>query len=172
MNFYSYSPMIRKGEVNHILMYRRLFHQFAVDIYVKIETERLTYIHLRDAINVDGNVNNVGRMTILQATYIGSPRHIHEYVQDAMLYVKHYGRPDLFVTFTCNPQWSEIKRKLLHSPTPVDRHDITARVFKAKLKSLMNFLIKHRVYGQVRCWMYCVEWQKRGLQHAHILVLD
>ncbi|XP_025831529.1 uncharacterized protein LOC112904787 [Agrilus planipennis] len=183
MNFYSYRLMIREGEVNHILMCRRLFHQFAVDMYVKIETERLTYIrlnqrqlrseeyiHLRDAINADGNVNNVGRMTILPATYIGSPRHMHEYAQDAMSYVRHYGRPDLFVTFTCNPQWSEIKRELLHSQTPVDRHDITARVFKQKLKSLMNFFIKHRVYGQVRCWMYSVEWQNRGLPHAHILV--
>lgn len=183
MNFYSYRLMIRQGEVNHILMCQRLFHQFAVDMYVKIETERLTYIrlnqrrlrseeyiHLRDAINADGNVNNVGRMTILPATYIGSPRHMHEYAQDAMSYVRHYGRPDLFVTFTCNPKWSEIEKELLYSQTPVDRHDITARVFKQKLKSLMNFLIKHCVYGRVRCWMYSVEWQKRGLPHAHILV--
>ncbi|XP_063907805.1 uncharacterized protein LOC135125948 [Zophobas morio] len=183
MNFYSYRLMIRQGEVNHILMCQRLFHQFAVDMYVKIETERLTYIrlnqrqlrseeyiHLRDAINADGNVNNVGRMTILPATYIGSPCHMHEYAQGAMSYVRHYGRPDLFVTFTCNPKWSEIKRELLHSQTPVDRHDITARVFKQRLKSLMNFLLKHCVYGRVRCWMYSVEWQKRGLPHAHILV--
>lgn len=181
MNFYSYRLTIREGEVNHILICQRLFHQFAVDMYVKIETERLTYIrlnqrqlrseeyiHLRDAINVDGNVNNVGRMTILPATYIGSPRHMHEYAQDAMSYVRQYGRPDLFIT--CNPQWIEIKKELLHSQTPLDRHDITARVFKQKLKSLMNFIIKHRVYGQVRCWMYSVEWQKRGLPHAHILV--
>ncbi|XP_018787701.1 PREDICTED: uncharacterized protein LOC108968244 [Bactrocera latifrons] len=84
-NYYEYRLMIREGEVNHILMCQRLFHQYAVDTYIRqIETERLTYIrlnqqqlrseediHLRDA---DGNVNNVGRMTILPATYIGSPR--------------------------------------------------------------------------------------------------
>ena len=29
----------------------------------------------------------------------------------------------------------------------------------------MNFIIK-----QVRFWVYFVEWQKRGLSHAHILV--
>jgi len=45
MNFYSYRLMIREGEVNHILMCRRLFHQFAVDMYVKIETERLLYVY-------------------------------------------------------------------------------------------------------------------------------
>jgi len=95
---------------------------------------------------------------------------MQEYAQDAMSYVRHYGRPDLFITFTCNPQWSGIKRELLYSQTQVDRYDISARVFKQKLKSLMNFLIKHHVYGQVRCWMYSVEWQKRGLPHMHILV--
>lgn len=69
-------------------------------MYVKIESERLTYIrlnerqlrseeyiHLRDSINVDGNVNNVGRMSILPATYIESPRHMHEYSENAMSYV-------------------------------------------------------------------------------------
>lgn len=64
----------------------------------------------------------------------------------------------------------EIKKELIHSQTPLDRHDITARVFKQKLKSLMNFIIKHREYGQECCCMYSVEWQKRGLPHAHILV--
>lgn len=34
----------------------------------------------------------------------------------------------------------------------------------------MNFIIKHREYGQECCCMYSVEWQKRGLPHAHILV--
>ncbi|VDM92856.1 unnamed protein product [Onchocerca ochengi] len=52
----------------------------------------------------------------------------------------------------------------------MDRHDNTARVFRKKLKSLMNFMTKHEVFGSVRCWMYSVEWRKRGLPHAHILV--
>jgi len=30
---------------------------------------------------------------------------MHEYVQDAMTYVRAYGRPDLFITFTCNLTW-------------------------------------------------------------------
>lgn len=43
-------------------------------------------------------------MVILPATYNGSPRHMHEYAQDALTYVRRYGRPDLFITFTCNPK--------------------------------------------------------------------
>uniref|UniRef100_A0A8D8QFU6 Helitron helicase-like domain-containing protein n=1 Tax=Cacopsylla melanoneura TaxID=428564 RepID=A0A8D8QFU6_9HEMI len=183
MNYYSYRLMVRQNEENHILKCRRLFHQYAVDMYVKIETERLTYIrlnqtqlrseqyiHLRDALNCDANAQDVGRMTILPATYVGSPRHMHEYAQDAMSYVRHYGTADLFITFTCNPQWIEIRQELFSGQSPVDRHDITARVFKQKLKSLMDVIVKYHVFGKTRCWMYSVEWQKRGLPHSHILI--
>lgn len=175
--------MIRQNEENHVLKCRRLFHQYAVDMYCKIESERLNYIrfhqkelrceeyiHLRDAINNDGNAENLGRTIILPATYTGSPRHMHEYAQDAMCYVHQYQRPDLFITFTCNPKWEEIKANLMTGQSSVDRHDITARIFKQKLKALMNFLIKIKVFGEVRCYMYSVEWQKRGLPHAHILI--
>ncbi|CAB3234441.1 unnamed protein product [Arctia plantaginis] len=66
MNYYAYRMMIRTHEENVILKCRRLFQQFAVDMYVKVETERLAfirfnqtklrsedYIHLRDAIHSD-----------------------------------------------------------------------------------------------------------------------
>ncbi|CAF4851971.1 unnamed protein product [Pieris macdunnoughi] len=42
--------------------------------------------------------------------------------------------------------------------------------FKQKLKSLISFITKLHVFGRTRCWLYSVEWQKRGLPHAHILV--
>jgi hypothetical protein len=172
MNYYSYRLMIRENAENHILKCRQLFHQYIVDMYAKIETERLfyirlnqtklrseEYIHLRDAIVNDGNVNpnELRKMVILPATFTGSPRHMHEYAQDAMTYVRAYGRPDLFITFTCNPTWDEIKELLLAEQSSSDRHDITARVFKQKLKSLMNFIEKFHVFGETRCWMYSIE---------------
>jgi hypothetical protein len=95
---------------------------------------------------------------------------MHQYAQDAMSYVRQYGRPDLFITFTCNPAWDQIKEHLLPGQSSADHHDITARVFKQKLKSLMDFIVKHHVYGHTRCWMYSIVWQKRGLPHAHILI--
>lgn len=129
---------------------------------------------MRDAINsnVDGNlnVNEIGNACILPSTYVGCPRHMQQYIQDAMAYVRVYGRPDLFITFTCNPQWDEIKKNLLPGQSASDRHDITARVFKQKIKSFMDFITKHHVFGETRCYMYSIEWQKRGLPHAHILI--
>ncbi|XP_024874095.1 uncharacterized protein LOC112456045, partial [Temnothorax curvispinosus] len=183
MNYYSYRLMIRENADNHILKCRQLFHQYIVDMYAKIETERLLfirlnqtklrseqYIHLRDAIAIDSNPNELGKIVILPSTFTGSPRHMHEYAQDAMTYVRAYGRPDLFITITCNRTWDEIKELLLPGQSSADRHDIIARVFKQKLKSMMDFIVKHHVFGETRCWMYSIEWQKRGLPHAHILI--
>jgi ATP-dependent DNA helicase PIF1 len=183
MNFYAYRMMMRFGTVNHILKCRQLFHQYVVDMYAKIESERLLfvrlnqkklrvdeYIHLRDAIANDGNANNLGQLVILPSTFTGSPRHMHEYTQDAMTYVRNYGRPDLFITFTCNPKWQEIQVELLVGQTHSDRHDLLARVFRQKLIKLMHIITKSHVVGPTRCWMYSIEWQKRGLPHAHILI--
>jgi hypothetical protein len=187
MKFYSYRIMIRQNKDNHILKCRQLFHQFIVDMYAKIESERLRYIrynqaklrseeyiHLRDAINNNNdrnlNISEIGNIYILPSSYVGSPRNMQEYIQDALTYVRIYGRPDLFITFTCNPRWKEIEKILLPGQTPIDRHDITARVFKQKLKSLIDFIVNHHVFGETQCWMYSIEWQKRGLPHAHILI--
>ncbi|GFV95160.1 helitron_like_N domain-containing protein [Trichonephila clavipes] len=183
MNYYAYRMMIRENADNHILKCRQLFHQYIVDMYAKIESERLLYIrlnqvklrseeyiHLRDAVVNDGNLSELGKMVILPSTFTGSPTHVHECAQDAMTYVRAYGRPDFFITFTCNPVWDEVKELLLTGQSPSDRHDISARVFKQKLKSLIDFIVKHYVFGETRCWMYSIEWQKRGLPHAHILI--
>ncbi|XP_055543433.1 uncharacterized protein LOC129728985 [Wyeomyia smithii] len=183
MNYYAYRLMIRQNTDNHLLRCRALLHQYIVDMYVKIESERLLYIrlnqsklrseeyiHFRDAINNDANIdpNQLGKAFILPATFTGSPRHMHEYAQDAMTYVRAYGRPDLFITFTCNPRWIEIKELLMTGQSTTDRHDITARVFRQLM--LMNYIVKYHVFGETRCWMYSVKWQKRGLPHAHILI--
>ena len=143
MNYHSYRLMIRPNDKNYILKCRQLFHQCIVDVYAKIESERLLfirlnqtklrseqYIHLRDPVVNDGNTTNVGRLTILPSSYAGSPRHMHEYAQDAIAYV----RPDLFTTFTCNQSWDEIQQLLLQGQSAVHRDDITARVFRQRLK--------------------------------------
>lgn len=124
--YYTHRLMIRHNQDNYILPYRQLFHQYIVDMYAKIESERLRfirynqaklrsgeYIHLRDAIagNIDGNLNpnDIGNAFILPSSYIGSPWNMQEYIQDAMTYIRNYGRPGLFNTFTCNSNWEEVQ---------------------------------------------------------------
>jgi hypothetical protein len=95
---------------------------------------------------------------------------MHENAQDAMMYVRNYGCPDLFFTFTWNPKWPEITNQLLTGQKSSDRHDISARVFKQKIIVLIDYILKQKAFGTLRYWMYSVEWQKRGLPPAHILL--
>lgn len=94
---------------------------------------------------------------------------MHEFAQDGLVYVRKYGCPDNFITFTCNPNWKEIQELLLPGQTAVDRPDICARVFKQKLALLMKLIVKDSLFGKVRCHLYTIEYQKRGLPHAHLL---
>jgi hypothetical protein len=100
-SFYSYRIMVREGEDIYLVNNRSLFSQYLVDEYAKIETERLNYIKNNQA---KLRANQLGQMVILPSTFTGGLRYMHERTQDAMTYVRHYGRPDFFITFTCNPR--------------------------------------------------------------------
>jgi len=90
--------------------------------------------------------------------------------QDAMAIYRWAGCPDAFVTFTYNPQWFEIKRTLLLEQQPQDRPDLVTRMFKIKLKELINDIHKKHILGRTIAGIYVVKFQKRGLPHAHILI--
>ena len=61
---------------------------------------------------------------------------------------------------------------MLHEgQTPQDRPDIVARVFKLKKDQLIADLVHGGVLGDVVAYMYVIEFQKRGLPHAHILLI-
>ena len=112
----------------------------------------------------------VGRK-ILCSSFQGGPRWYNAKFQDAMAIVRKYGKPDYFITMTCNPKWPEIVKELLPGQEPQDRPDIVARVFKDKMDQLMHDLIEGKCYGNVEGYLYCVEFQKRGLPHVHILLI-
>ncbi|XP_070026693.1 uncharacterized protein [Nicotiana sylvestris] len=88
-----------------------------------------------------------------------------------MAICKWDGYPDLFITFTCNPKWPEILRHVTsRGLNPEDRPDILSRVFKIKLDRLIKDLRDNKVFGAVKSVIYTIEFQKRGLPHAHILL--
>ena len=86
---------------------------------------------------------------------------------DAMMLVQRYGKPDIFLTMTCNPAWPEIKKHLYDHDEAHNRLDVTARVLRAKLEMLRNDIIKKSLFGKVAAYTYVIEFQKRGLPHAH-----
>ncbi|GBO45271.1 hypothetical protein AVEN_197137-1, partial [Araneus ventricosus] len=68
----------------------------------------------------------------------GSPHNMQQNYQDAMAMVRKFGKPDLFLTFTCNPSWFEVLNCMEGVQRPEDRPDIIIRVFSMKLKELLE----------------------------------
>ncbi|TBU13530.1 helitron-like helicase [Hamiltosporidium tvaerminnensis] len=90
--------------------------------------------------------------------------------QDAMAIVRKYGKPDLFITMTCNPNYAEISENLDANEKRENRPDLVDRVFREKHKALMADIIKNKIFGKVKAYCYVIEFQNRGLPHAHILI--
>ena len=88
-----------------------------------------------------------------------------------MSIVRKYGKLDLFITFTCNPKWEEISSALIGNKKATDRPDLIVRVFRMLLKELLNDICNKHVLGKPLAHVYTIEFQKRGLPHAHILVI-
>ncbi|CEP10635.1 hypothetical protein [Parasitella parasitica] len=183
----STSPNVNKREQVGIHSFGKLFHQYVVDMYAKMEQQRLNFIRfnqkslraelyngLADAIHLgDNDMSEVGKKVILPSSFIGGPRFMAQLYQDAMNLVRRFGKPDLFITFTCNPAWSEIANELLVNQKPSDRPDLCARVFNLKLRALLDDVVKNSVFGKVVAYCYSIEFQKRGLPHCHMLfILD
>lgn len=89
--------------------------------------------------------------------------------QDAMGIVRAVGLPDLFLTFTCNPSWQSITNAL-NGQSAAERPDIVNRVFRHKLDCLLRDLRDGHHFGRCVALIHVVEFQKRGLPHAHILL--
>lgn len=184
-DYYCYRLQTCPGIFNPILHGQRLFQQFAVDMYIKVEGTRLDWIRnhqkeiradlykgVMDSITAgESRANAVGKRTVLPRSFQGSCRDMKRRHMDAMALVQKYGKPDIFLTMTCNPNWEEIVCALEPGQTPQDRPDLIVRVFKAKLKDLKKQLFKKHILGKVIAYVYVIEFQKRGLPHAHFLLI-
>ncbi|KDO36024.1 hypothetical protein CISIN_1g041983mg [Citrus sinensis] len=173
-------------EGHTLLQASRLFQQYIIDCYMAIEEERFRWIWnnqqklrsnlfsgLMDAIHRgDFDCSKVGKLIILPSSHTGGPRYRIQNYQDTMTICKWAGYPDLFLTFTCNPKWQEINNmlRLVGQKNDDNRVDIICRVFKIKLFQLMQDLKKDQPFEKIIACLYTIEFQERGLPHAHILL--
>ena len=182
--FYAYRLMIRPNSINLLQRGSKLFQQYVVDMAAKIETNDLNYLKLNqpalrsttfsgltDALNDNDRLQDIGQRVLLPSTHVGGPRYMMERCQDAMMYVRQYGTASLFITMTCNPNWSEIKENLFQGQQPSDRPDLVARVFDLKRKLFIKKVTgDNGMFGRTLAHVSTVEWQKRGLPHLHCLL--
>ena len=126
---------------------------------------------ITDAVADGTPLKDVGKSTIFPSSFTGGPRYMQQLYHDAMAIVRSHSKPDLFITMTCNPRWPEITENIRPSQTAQDRPDLVARIFRLKLSALLNDILTKGVLGRVVAHMYVIEFQKRGLPHAHILII-
>ncbi|KAH9558543.1 hypothetical protein CY35_06G014300 [Sphagnum magellanicum] len=141
-----YHMQDRNPALHALFVYgKRLYQEWVVDQYNKMESQRLFYIRnnqgpLRVAIyggvvdaitNNDANINNLGRLIVLPSLFIGGHRHMAQLYQDSMAI------------------WEEIISVLKPDEIANDRPDLVTLVVN----------------------IHVIEWQKKSLPHAHILLI-
>ncbi|XP_050340623.1 uncharacterized protein LOC126767054 [Bactrocera neohumeralis] len=154
LQFVAYLMAIREG-FSLLHASGKLWQQYLVDQYVRIEGARLaflrthqkelrveTYAGLHDYLMRGANMESVrpGRIVVLPSSFVGSPRNMNMHYQYAMAMVRKYGKPSLFITFTCNPKWPEVIQNIERYQGPEMCPELIARVFKQKLNELMKYI--------------------------------
>jgi hypothetical protein len=183
-DFYAFHLQSRANNQSPLLRGGLLLQEFCVDAYCQIEQSRINWINrnqgilraesyrgIVDALANGADLDKIGKRVILPSTFIGGPRNMNQLYHDAMAIVRSRGKPDLFITVTCNPVWPEILEAIDADQKAEDRPDIVARVFKLKLDAIMNDIVHEKVFGETAGQVYTIEFQKRGLPHAHILII-
>ncbi len=143
-------------------------------MFSSVEDSRLNYIrlHVQQRIaarsELDETIIAEGGRIYLPSSFMGSPRMQRKLIADGLAVVRRLGKPTYFITITCNPNWPEIRNHPeMHGQNASDRPDLTCRIFRAKLQMMMESL-KKGLLGKKTYHMYVVEFQKRGLPHAHL----
>ena len=95
----------------------------------------------------DTNATDLRRTVILTLCYTNSPRQMFQLYQDAMTIVWKCGKPDLFITFTCNPLWDNTTSNLLPN------QKVTDRCTKFKLRELLDVFLSKGIYDWVQFFL-------------------
>ncbi|XP_076948379.1 uncharacterized protein LOC143620603 [Bidens hawaiensis] len=152
--FFAYHIQDRPNTFSTMLNGRSLFRKILVEKYTMIEAQRL---HLYA-------VNNMKFDVILTKVYE---------VCNLLEILIWFGYPDFFMTITCNTNWPEVKRFLKDTTLKSeDRPDILCRLFKIKLDAMIKLVKKlwNIYFIMYVAVVYMIEFQKRGLLHAHICI--
>ncbi|KAK9749545.1 hypothetical protein RND81_02G133500 [Saponaria officinalis] len=142
----------------------RILLQYIVDMYIKIESTRLDFIrHNQSVIRADlyqgiidsynageTHSSNIGYRLILPATFLGCGRDMH------CRYLNSMGL---------------IERELLPFEEAQNRPDLIACIFRSKLIELKKDIVEKQLFSKVAGYVYVIEFQKRGLSHAHFLII-
>ncbi|KAJ8931614.1 hypothetical protein NQ314_015446 [Rhamnusium bicolor] len=72
---------------------------------------------------------------------------------------------------TTNPKWREITENIPRGDQTSDHPMLMSRIFQCKLDQFITDITENNAYGVPIANLYVIEFQKRGLPHAHILTI-
>ena len=176
-------PRPQHIETQHFFQASLLFQELLVHLWAAAEHSRLTWVRehqkqLRselyngvvDALHEGIDLASIGKKVVLPASFTSGPRFMQRNLQNALALLRKFGGSDLFITFTANANWREVREALLPNQSAHERPDLIARVFHLKFESLLDDIMKKNIFGEAVGYVYTVEYQKRGLPHTHLIV--
>ncbi|XP_066160632.1 uncharacterized protein [Oryza sativa Japonica Group] len=140
--YYCFRLQFRRGLLNIILFGGRLFQQWVVAMYIKIESMRLDWYSKPE-----------------------NQKKIRAELYQGVVDVLSSGETSGLAV------GKRITEHLEPGQQPQDRPDLVTRVFKAKLRDVLDLIVKKKYFGEVQTYTHVTEFQKRGLPHEHILLI-
>jgi hypothetical protein len=158
-------------------IFGNLTNEYAVDMLMRNLETRLNYIHTNQKRLCEADAKLMGKVFVLDlqniylpASFMGFRHWATEQIADSLTIAAHAGNPTFFITITCNSEWPEITSRLAPGQDFSDVPTDVVHIFKQKLLHLEQCLkTMFSNAGHIQYLIHSVEFQKRGLPHAHIL---
>ena len=113
----------------------------------------------------------LGKLINMPQRYVGSRKWYEKLYGDSMAVAQRVGKPDLFITFTGSQDWPEIRSNLIGKfDSWISDPMLCCRVFFLRLSQFIDDIKTKEVFGKVTALQGSIEFQKRGMPHAHLLV--
>jgi len=123
---------------NHLYSLGRLNDEYFLDIFSRMEDDRLQY-SLQGFIHSAEGVKDIDYH--LGPDYIGSKGWASQQVADLLALCCEYGRPALFIIVTTNPNWPDIWEHLYPTQNDSDSPGVVAQAFKRCFSFLLMAIL-------------------------------
>lgn len=173
--YYSSRMMILDNDFTQFQFCGRLSQKYAVDNFCKIEA-KLNW-HRHNQANLTWNLwinfcamnpqKHSGALLSYQTHLLVASASYKKLYLDSMAIMKVYGKPDLFATFTCNPNLPEINLELKPNKKPCNRPDLCVRVFRMKMKAKLDSKPQN---FRTRCRRYSVHRISKAMSSSYAYV--
>jgi len=173
------------GTKRHVFMTSSRFRCFSilgqywtVDLHSRVAEHRLNFQKsdyfqtlMNNGIAVDGTEANELHAKKMASSVPGCVANMRRKSRDMLQIYNEMGCPHAFITLTTNTEWPELKEALPDGTSAFEDPITVCRVFKHRLDAFLHNLRNGKYFGGRKTeWLtYVIEYQERGLPHAHIV---